>query len=163
MKQSFVRFILDAEKSCSHTVAVKMSNKHFAETFKRHTNAHARRGRPTLKDAERQFRDGSFREKANQMKQSHTKPYSKSLKGRNTNSLVRRYMVESYKENPREKFKNEIDAKWESFKTKLVSLLFIVLHVLLCFFILSKIVEIDFWFIQVLLTVSVLIAVQSEN
>ena len=61
-----------------------MSKEVFAKTLKKHKNEHAYRGRPTLKDAELQFQNGSFREKADQMKQS----YSKAFKGRNTNSLV---------------------------------------------------------------------------
>ena len=37
-------------------------NRHFPGALKTHTNAHAVRGRPTLKDVKRQFRNGSVRE-----------------------------------------------------------------------------------------------------
>ena len=53
------------------------------------------------------------------MKQSRL--YSKAFKGRNTNSLVHGYMVESYKENAWKTFRNDNFIKWESFKAKLAT------------------------------------------
>ena len=44
-------------------IAVKILRDVFAQTLKKHTNEHARRGRPTLKNAERQYLNESFSKK----------------------------------------------------------------------------------------------------
>ena len=117
-----------------------MANFFPSGTLKILTNAHAIRGRPTLKDVER-FRNGSVRElKAKCQKKAKdtrkitrntqtnsnetrtlalTSTLANSTKQVNTNSLVSRDFAESYSEELRhsENVPNNMDAILESFKT----------------------------------------------
>merc|ERR1712168_440633 len=82
-----------------------------AQTLKIHTNAHAVRGRPTPKDVERQFRNGSFHELKSQKNskaqknsnetqmnsnETETNVIHEYSEQTNTNSLVSRVLIDSY-------------------------------------------------------------------
>ena len=94
-------------------------NRFLLGTLKTHTNAHAVRGRPTLKNVERQFRNGSVRDlKETQMNSNETEMNAniESNTCRNTNSLLRRCFIENYSEGDRDKEKDStknIDAMLE--------------------------------------------------
>ena len=113
-----------------------------AETLKIHTNAHAVRGRPTPKDVERQFRNGSFHELKSQLKNSKAQKNSNETQmnsnetqmnsnetqmnsnelheySENTNTLVSRDLIYNYSEDVRRRNNNpkNMDAILDSFKT----------------------------------------------
>ena len=91
-------------------------NRFLLGTLKTRTNAHAVRGRPTLKDVERQFRTGSVRDlNETQMNSSESEMNAniESNTCRNTNALIRRCFIENYSEGDRDKeddSTNNIDA-----------------------------------------------------
>ena len=85
-----------------------------AETLKILTNAHAVRGRPTPKDVERQFRNGSFHElksqknskaqmNSNETEMNEIHEYSEQT---NTNFLVSRDLIENSSEEERDRKNN---------------------------------------------------------
>ena len=107
-------------------------------TLKIHTNAHAVRGRPTLKDVERQFRNGSFRELKSKKNSKETQMNSNVLKcnseditaylkeQKNTNSLANRYPCDNHSEDEThislyketKEIANKVDAILDSSKEK---------------------------------------------
>ena len=99
-------------------------NSFFVGTLKTHTNAHAVRGRPTLKDVERQFRYGSVLELKETQMCSNVTEMAVNIENdasQNTNSLISRYLVENYSEDDSDNESNlinKVDARLESSEDK---------------------------------------------
>ena len=85
--------------SCFEDCSMIMANLLYSGTLKTHTNVHAVRGRPTLKDVEPQFRNGSFRELKENAKITRkiTRGTQRNSEEKtNTNSLVNRNLIDDY-------------------------------------------------------------------